>query len=541
MSAGSALPQRAMSAHSDTFWWFAGELAMVRSAHGGPSGSPNLQRMSLTDARQLPTGQSISVDVCVVGGGPAGIVVARGAARRGLRVALLESGGPEPEPATQALAEGRSIGRPYWSLASSRLRALGGTTGHWTGWCRPLDESDLEARPRLGLDAWPIERDSLALYYGAAQDHCELGPFDYSPATWSKRLSIPLLDLDEARLVSVFWQFSPPTRFGRRYRHELESSENLQVYLYANAIEFEQGASGGLERLRVATLDGKSFEVRAGAYVLAAGGLENPRLMLASKGRSGSGVGNAYGLVGAYFCEHLHTRVGLLLCDRRMLAGYDNLVHTGTRAPVAVRASIALSAELQRQEGLFNLCVNLEPAGNTRPYRQKYLDGVGALFRQLHGARDTVVMELFARAEQEPVQRSRVLLGRDRDALGMPRIDLDWQPSEKTLRSVRRAIDVLASEFGRSGTGRVFSYAHTRVKLPSAWPQLTGGHHHMGTTRMHPDPRHGVVDVDCRVHGVPNLFVAGSSVFPSVGYANPTLTLVALAGRLSDYLVEHAT
>jgi choline dehydrogenase-like flavoprotein len=496
--------------------------------------------MSLIDARRLPAGHSVSADVCVIGGGPAGIVVARGVARRGLRVVLLESGGLEPEPAVQALAEGRSIGRPYWSLASSRLRALGGTTGHWTGWCRPLDETDFGARAWVENAEWPIAYRSLVPYYRAAQKLCELGPFDYSPAAWSKRLSLPLLDLDGAELETVFWQFSPPTRFGRRYRDELERSNDVQVYLYANATEFAQGTAAGVERLRAATLEGGRFDVRAGAYVLATGGLENPRLMLASPGRSGLGLGNDHGLVGACFCEHLHTRVGLVLCDRRTLGGYDNLVHTGNREPVGVRASIALSPELQRREGLMNLCVNLEPTGGTRPYRQRHLDGVGALLRQLHGARDAVVMELFVRAEQEPTAESRVVLGRARDALGLPLIELDWQPSEKTLDSVQRAVAVLAREFGRSGFGRVFSYAHAPVNLPSAWPQVTGGHHHMGTTRMHPDPRYGVVDSNCRVHGVPNLFVAGSSVFPSVGYANPTLTLVALAARLSDYLVEHA-
>jgi choline dehydrogenase-like flavoprotein len=303
-------------------------------------------------------------------------------------------------------------------------------------------------------------------------------------------------------------------------------------------LELEQVAHGGIDRVSLATLSKKRFEARARVFVLAAGGLETPRLMRASPGRHGHGLGNQNGLVGAHFCEHLHSRLGLLLCDARAVKGYENITPVQDKKPVAVRAALAFAPELRRERELLNLCLTLEPTGVRRPFSDRHAGGVDALLRQVSGARSSVVMEVFARAEQESVFESRVKLGADRDELGMPRIDLDWRPSQRTLSSLKKSVDVLASEVGRAGIGRLYSYVHSPVKLPSAWPQFTGGHHHMGTTRMHPEPAQGVVDADCRVHGIDNLFIAGSAVFPSVGYANPTLTLVALSARLARHLAE---
>jgi choline dehydrogenase-like flavoprotein len=137
-------------------------------------------------------------------------------------------------------------------------------------------------------------------------------------------------------------------------------------------------------------------------------------------------------------------------------------------------------------------------------------------------------------AEQAPNPDSRVVLSRERDALDCPRVALCWRTSPLDKRTAHRAREIFGEELWRAGAGRLQSSLEGEGK---PWPaRLRGARHHMGTTRMHSDPRRGVVDANCRVHGIANLYVAGSSVFPTSGAANPTLTIVALALRLAGHV-----
>lgn len=492
----------------------------------------------LKDASELPLQSSEEADVCILGGGAAGITLARQLNATKLRVLLVESGSFDPEPETQALASGDVVGHQYWALHTSRLRYFGGTTNHWTGWCRPLDPLDFEQRAWVEHSGWPISYSDLEPYYRAAQEVCELGPLDYAPNTWAKSIKQPLLDRDLNGFRSVTWQFSPPTRFGARYRKELVDSDNVTILLRANAVYLKlNGTTSRIDAVRAKTLNNNEIVLKARAYVLALGGLDNPRLLLASSDVAHAGLGNENDMVGRFFSDHPHTVLGALITDepKEVTRAYGDLVNTEDKRPAAVRFTLALTEEMQRDRKLLGCCINLEPPQRTA-FRASDARGVKSLMEQLDKRWARQTFELFARAEQAPTHDSRVYLSWRRDPFGLPRVALDWSIDEKTVASLKGSVELLAAAVGRAGLGRVYSYAHREEKLKQAWPELWGGHHHMGTTRMSHDPRHGVVDPDCRVHGVDNLYCAGSSVFTTTGYANPTLTIVALAARLAEHL-----
>lgn len=495
----------------------------------------------IIDARELPSESLIDADICIVGGGPAGLTLATELEGSGAKVVLLESGGHELDTATQDLARGDVVGETYWSLETSRLRYFGGSSNHWTGWCRPLDATDFERKEWVEASGWPLSYDELVPYYGRAQRACDLGPFDYDASRWTTQLKLPLLDVDPKRLSSTVWQFSPPTRFGPKHRAALQDSASTTVYLFANALELV--ADPGRRRVGhvlAATLSGARLRVRAQQFVLATGGIENARLLLASNSEHRAGLGNEHDLVGRFFLEHPHSAVGVLLArsDSDVLTLYHSFVPVPGAAPPSVRLTLALPAAVQRRERLLNGNVSLEPLLRPPTYAASEADGATELARQLQGVRLGRSLQLFMRSEQLPSADSRVTLSRRRDALGSPLPALNWRHHPATLRSMRRTVELVAEALARAGVGRVYSYIHAD-RSPSetaVWPELSGGHHHMGTTRMHEDPRCGVVDRDCKLFSMDNVYVAGSSVFPTGGYANPTLTLVALACRLAETL-----
>jgi len=489
----------------------------------------------LTDARTLHDGSELTADVCIAGGGAAGITLARALSAGGLSVLLLESGGFTPDEATQALYAGSSIGQDYWALDTSRLRFFGGSTNHWTGWCRPLDPIDFEARPGM-LGGWPISYQELLPYYREAQRDCELSEFDYRAQVWAERYRTRLIPMDDASWETIAWQFSTPTHFGDRYRQELVASHDVHLLIYANLTQIELGRTAGhVERWRVRCLNGASFSVVAQSYVLALGGLENPRLLLASNAVEPHGVGNRYDTVGRYFSDHPHSKVGQILPNAQHdFRAYTDIYREG--AGTYVRFSWALTEALRRELGMPGMSVTLDPPG-AEGYPEEG-PGVESLMEQVGARPGKTAWSLFLRAEQSPNPKSRVKLGRARDALGMPRIELDWRVPSPLDQQVREAVRRLALSAGRASIGRVLSFPHSEKKPADAWPILWGGHHHLGATRMSDDPKYGVVDRNCKLHTVDNLYCAGSSTFATAGYANPTLTICALARRLAEHLLE---
>lgn len=506
-----------------------------------------------TDARTLDDGSLIEGDICIIGAGAAGISMALDWIGSNQRVILLEGGGFEIEAELQDLYHGESIGQRYYPLQSSRLHYFGGTTGHWAGYCATLDPIDFEERPWVPHSGWPIARADLDPFYARAHTILELGPYEYDAAYWEERdPEAGRLPFDESKVWTKMWQFSPPTRFGTRYREDILRAENIHLYTYANVCSIEANESvSSVDELRVRCLNGKEHRVRARTYVMASGAIQNARLLLASTSRMPAGLGNQHDLVGRFFMEHLEVRSAYFVMPFAAPMKMYSITFFETKA----RGELAVSAEEQEAHRILNCTTSLAPRPETdgQPAMIDWFsDDATAMVqfwdemekayksRQLRKDEPAQYSEftMQARLEQAPNPNSRILLDTERDALDMPRVKMDWQLTDLDKRSIKKTHELIGEEAGRVGVGRVKLMDWLLTDEPM-WPSiLGGGWHHMGTTRMHEDPRHGVVDADCKVHGLANLFVAGSAVFPTAGAANPTLSLVAVTLRLSDHLKE---
>ena len=509
-----------------------------------------------TDARTLQDGTLLEADLCIVGAGAAGISIAREWFGTTKKVLLLEGGGFDYDPKMQDLYRGENVGLPYYPLQAARLHQFGGTTGHWAGFCSTFDAIDFSPRAWVPHSGWPIARAALDPYYARAQRVLELGPYEYEAAQWQRRnRSLVPLPTDARAVWTKMWQFSPPTRFGKRYRDEVVAARNVHLFTHANVCEVEANESANaVTGLRIRTLEGKELHVRARHYVLACSTIQNARLLLASNRRAPAGLGNGHDLVGRYFMEHLEMPSGqLVLTGKRAASTAMYAFEFGT---TKARGELALSAAMQRERQILNATVSLTPMTPGEVVKSTFQwmtpERLEAYRIWDQGGRvgkppvdddppaaadgSQRLFSLLTRQEQAPNPASRITLARERDALGLSRARLDWRLTSLDRRSFRAFYEVLGRELGRSGVGRVRMNDWV-TSADESWPSvLSGGWHHMGTTRMHADPKQGVVDANCRVHGIGNLSVAGASVYPTAGCANPTLTLVALSLRLSDHL-----
>ena len=520
------------------------------------------------DSRTLTEGSRIESDVCIVGAGAAGITIARELIGKPFRICLIESGGLEPDQETQSLYQGEIVGFPYYPLDLIRLRYFGGTTNHWAGACRPLDEIDFVARPEIPHSGWPFNKSQLDSYYQRAHLICQLGPYDYNPDTWESEES-PVLPIEGNRVATAIVQYSPPTRFGQVYREEIEQAQNISTYLFANVVEIETTTTAdAVTRLNAATLDGNSFSITARFFILATGAIENARLLMVSNKTQHRGIGNQNDLVGRFFMEHLSVTGGLLLPSSDLTNSTDLYTSGRNLDGVSGSAYLSIKPETLHREKLLNVRAFLLPTTSQVATQGTSgwpvsaqtvmealrtgnwdIDFAGHLWNVINNTDEIAIrayrtffnqpkgiFALYYHLANAPSPDSRVTLISERDELGIPRVRLNWRFGDLERQTLRRANEIIGEELGRSGLGRV---SMVPDDPDTGWPDgLRGAWHQMGTTRMHTDPKQGVVDEQGRVHGVSNLYVAGSSVFPTSGYTNPTLTIVALCIRLSDHISQ---
>jgi choline dehydrogenase-like flavoprotein len=549
----------------------------------------------IDDAKLIEDGTSLHADICVVGGGAAGITLALEFLRHDRAVLVLESGAFASDEATQSLYEGEVVDEALHSpLHTYRQRRFGGSTTIWGGRCVPLDPIDFEQRPYMPASGWPFGYETLLPYYLRANELCEAGEFAYSVRSAFPRGMRPIIEgfASDRITTDTLERFSCPTDFARRYGHRLRANRNVRVLLNANCTEIRLSADGGrVESIVVRTLTGRRFSIAASYVVLATGGLEVARLLLASRGVHGNGIGNGRDLVGRYYMCHVAGTLGTLT-----IHGPSSCVHHGYELSpdgIYCRRRMAFPASVQRELGIGNFIARLhhpritDPEHGSGPLSALYLARHLIAYeygKRLHGddhvtwsdrirhvrnvATEPVTTADFVlhlvrkrflaprkfpsiivrppsgrfsidfHAEQQPNPESRVLLGARQDRLGMPRLRVDWRYSPIDIHTVAEAFRVMAEELARSGGGRL-DYEPDTLERSMVRDGAYGGHH-IGTARMGASPSTSVVDSDCRVHGVHNLFIAGSAVFPTSGQANPTLTIVALALRLADHLKRSA-
>lgn len=552
----------------------------------------------ILDAGDIVRGAVLQADICIVGGGPAGITLALELARTGRDILLLESGDRDPNDDAQALNTGEVVDEALHSPPDKyRQRALGGGTTIWGGRCVPFDPVDFDRRPWIAHSGWPISWSEVERHYPAANALCEAGAYEYDArlaVTGGMRPLIagftpPHFDMNGIE------RFSCPTNFGDRYRRRLESAANVRVLLRATVTRLCASPDGSrIDRLEAQNGNGNGFSVRASQVVLAMGGMEIPRLLLTSDDVHANGIGNANDLVGRFYMSHIAGTVGSLQVNgpaESVWHGYD-VAPDGTYC----RRRIALRPEVQSLQGTGNVVFRLhhpritDPSHRTGPLSAIYLGqhfisyeyakrlvsdtpptlgtwlrhGVNAAtdpFSTLrflaHWARHRTLaarkfpsiiirprtnrFSLDFHAEQEPNPDSRIGLAASRDRFGNRQVRVDWRYTAKDVETVAKAFELLRADFAEQGKGTLhLAPNETDIESVIRRDGAYGGHH-IGTARMAASPASGVVDQDGRVFGVNNLYVAGSAVFPTSSQANPTLTIVAMALRLAEHLARAAT
>lgn len=518
--------------------------------------------MSIDDLRSIDDTTLLQADLCLVGSGPAGWVIAEELRYSGLRIIMVESGGLSVEPQTAALNEIEDIGTP---LFNGRTRVLGGTSKIWNGRCMPFDDIDYEERPWVTKSGWPLKAETMAPYVNRASQHLGVGP--YYNGTSRRPIPEGLRRRPAANpllMRSACWEDPAIIDFGRVLT--TRQNPNLHVLMHATVTHLNTDDSGrSIQAVEVADANGRRLTVEARAVVLCAGGIENARILLYSNRRHRAGLGNQHDVVGRYLMDHprdfeLIARVGVDHANTfRDLFGPYKLESSRGRHDFTY--GFKLSPEQQRTERLLNAAAwpyeiraDNDPFQALRrlargPRKNAIRDAglvvsqAGLIARGVHARlvkrqrvrRKITSIGFLVSSEQQPNLDSRVELGQRVDRLGLPGAKIDWRVGELEARSQAKLAQTIAAEFERLGLPRVY-LADWVQKERFSDAKFVDGCHPIGTTRMAADPFDGVVDANCQVHGVDKLYVAGSSVFPTGSHANPTLMIVALAVRLADQL-----
>jgi len=544
----------------------------------------------LIDYRSSSTPTDIEADLCIIGAGAAGLAIAHSLLNTSIRICLVESGGLAGEESAQSLCEGSSIGSPPFDPSISRMRVFGGSCNLWGGGCIPLAE--LNQREWVPHSGWPIGYDELRPHYALARTFCGIESQEFVNDSFLTRPLYPPIEFDPDKIVNKIFARSP-VLFGQAYRRQLEQAKNVTVLLHANLLEIEAVPNGeAVRQVRIASLDGRRGTVRAQHYVLACGGIENARLLLLSDSVVPQGLGNQHDLVGRYFMDHPSAKVGVIHTDdpqwlarpydRDLVKGRDasfpeiclsedaqrkHRILSGRVRPFAIegpvpegiRALRELKSTLKarrvdedtrlasrlsaRKNGEPAAGVRITAAGSDGIGRQALRVGLGmgdiarGMARKL-AHKPTVKRDhvaLVGYFEQVPNPDSRITLGPETDALGQRKVCVDWRLTPLDCRSYRTAATLFGTELARACRGR-FQPEPWVAGNDDSVPPVYGTSHHLGTTRMADSPAQGVVDRECRVHGMANLYVAGSSVFPTGGWAFPTFTIIALSLRLAEHL-----
>lgn len=538
----------------------------------------------------------IDGETCVIGAGPAGVVTALELAANGHDVVLLESGRIRADPAVQHLATAE-IPDParHAPMAMAVQRRLGGTSGIWGGRCVPLDPVDFAKRPHVAGPGWPIAHEGISARYGRACEYLLAGAAQFSLPAGLPRHAEAIVPgfRDGDVLASNLERWCLPTDLGREYRRTLQDHRSIRVYLGLTCTELVLAPGRDcVGHAVVRNLQGGQATVRARRFVVATGGIEAVRLLLSSGPASAGGLGNRSGWLGTGYMGHISGKVADVHFNTdpgRTISGFER-----DAEGVYCRRRFTIAGNIQVQEGLQNCALWLDnppPADAShcngvlsaaylalstplfanalapaairsamidhphRSSRVQHMVNVLAdlpatasfvpafLWRRYTGRRRMPGFFLHNRAnryalhylaEQARNTASRITLGVQRDAIGMRRARVDLRYCAADYRSVRRSHEILDRYLRQVGVG-LLQYRTLEVEESIA-AQARDGFHQIGGTAMSARPEDGVVDMDCRVHGLANLYIASSSAFPTSGQANPTLTIVALAIRLAEHL-----
>lgn len=546
----------------------------------------------IEDAQQIPANSQLECDLLIIGSGAGGIACACELIGSGKQVILLESGGSAVESDTQELAKGEvSDTSSHGPLGHYRKRVFGGTTTVWGGRCAPFDGIDFEKRAHVPNSGWPIGLADIEPFYSRAQSYTHTGDYDYKCATALADGHLPTIPglRDDVWLQDRLWRFSLPTDFAAEFGQTLKDAPNIRVLLHANALKLLTTPDGSaITGAEAASLRNNRFTVKVGTVIVAAGGLESTRLLMLSDDVRPGGLGNDHDQLGRYYLSHISGDLGEIQFEPRNRP----IVWQYQRAKdgVYVKRNLRIREDIQRRDGLLNFrCILTHPPfadashgsgvlsavylvkrffrGQIPPEYSKELAEAGYhhvpqhmrnvilgapglirfgthwFLRRTLAHRKYPSVSLKSRsnsytihfdAEQTPNPESRVLLGDQTDRFGQRQLRAEWKYSSGDIESVVRAHQLLRDEVTASGVGHL---TLPNEDVPDVVRKgFAVGSHHIGTTRMADDPKQGVVDRNCQVHGVDGLFIASPSVFTTASFANPVLTITAMAIRVADHV-----
>lgn len=444
----------------------------------------------ILDARQSETQIDRTADVVVVGAGPVGVVLARELAGFA-DVLVIEAGGGD---ATPWLLEGESGGLGY-HLETARARQLGGSSTLWAGYCAAFGHEDFVARSWLPLSGWPIGPNDLVPFHLGASEAMGV---------------MPQAD-DEGGpggLRTGRWTFARATRRFADDVPALAKLPGVSVLHHASVVDLKLAPShDSVREVTLHTANGRTGSIRCRQLVLACGGIETPRLLLAANRQVPDGIGNAGDMVGRCFMEHPHR-----IMQGVRLKNVELFERSASRTPVAAghdeMLNFSLPAQVRERHGILNARVHA--------------------FRLASMAENEAPL-LGLMMEQAPNPASRITLSHRTDRVGLPLARLDWVLGETDHKSFIATAEAVGTELERAGLAHVVGPEDKEAAVGYCCHQL-------GTTRMSDDPATGVTDRDCRVHGIDNLYIAGGSVFATSSWANPTFTALTLALRLAHRL-----
>lgn len=517
----------------------------------------------ITDFRRSDAPAGFDTDICVIGSGAAGLTLAEHVAGP-LRVLVVEAGDRKPAKGADEWLTGEASDFAFTGFESGRLRAFGGATRLWAGQLIRLDPIDFERRDWVPHSGWPITAADLTPYYDAAEAFLGVPQAEYGAATWT-RFGMRDPGFDNADVTPKFTVYMPQPDFTKAFGKRLLANKALDFLFNAAAVGIEldehgQRATG----LQIRGDGGRRGVVRARAFVVCGGGIENPRLLLASNTVLPDGIGNARGLVGRFFQDHPSGTTGTLATNRPRVV--QEQFRKLRCAGVTFWPKLALTEAAQRRGHYLNAnslmlydyadtsalarakeaveAVKSRQVGSVAREGLRVLRHIPELAGRLGHTVVTGKAPVFApsrvmlkaHVEQVPDPDNRVSLSSERDRFGVPRARLAWRVHPDELRTLRAVTEAVGQEFHRLGLGDMTVSPWLSQGVDAARPELEDTYHHAGTTRMATSPAEGVTDPDCLVFGTDNLYLAGGSVFPTSGYANPTLTIVALALRLSETL-----
>ena len=504
---------------------------------------------------------NFTADICIIGSGAASLAMLTRLYSTKYKVLVIEAGDENITEQSQQLYDVITPYHPFDGARNGRFRVFGGSTTRWGGQSLPIDKIDFEPREWLPNSGWPISYDTIANYYAEVDNFLDLHSNSYEDDIYALLAKSPMPVTEELKLKFSKW--SPTPNLREKYRGKINNSTN--VFLLKNAsvtnLKLTEDFSA-VDTVTIKNINSKVGTVKAKNYILACGGIENARLLLASNLELNTGIGNTYDLVGRFLQDHPNAEVGNLIPTSKNNQAYLNYFYVkktrflprfffseifqaskkilNTNAYIQFQSqdndAFSIAKEIYRKQIRGELSLSeLKLALKLIKELPELLSMAKHYYINNKVFTPKALAKLHIIMETPPLWENCISLSAELDRLGTPKAIIKWKVDEKVHHTLLECTHVLKSYFASSNMGEVVV---EKWLYTENWADnIKDAKHHIGTTRMANSKEKGVVDKNCKVFGTDNLYIAGSSVFPTSGHSNPTATIIALSLRLVDHIL----